>query len=93
MGAAGVGVLAPLYMLMPGADERLASQTTKWAPRWEKNISYFAPPVERGMQRLEPPIARTVQKIPERLPLERMAKGVDSTIKAGIDRFAPKPKN
>lgn len=92
MGAAGVGVLAPLYMIMPGADERLAKQTTKWAPRWEKNITYFAPPVERGMQRIEPPVSRVVQSATERLPLERMAKGVDASIKAGIERFSPKPK-
>ncbi|KAJ3474023.1 hypothetical protein NLG97_g10027 [Lecanicillium saksenae] len=82
----------PLYMIMPGADERLAKQTTKWAPRWEKNISYFAPPVERGVQRIEPPVSRVVQRIEERLPLEKMAKGVDSKIKAGIERFSPKPK-
>lgn len=93
MGAAGVGVLTPLYMMMPGAEERLAAQTTKWAPRWERNITYFAPPVERGMQRIEPPISRAVQKLDERLPLEKMAKGVDSSIKAGIERFSPKPKN
>ncbi|KAM3426564.1 hypothetical protein MY4824_009916 [Beauveria thailandica] len=93
MGAAGVGVLTPLYMMMPGADERLAKQTSKWAPRWEKNITYFAPPVERGVKRIEPPMARAVQRMEERLPLERMAKGVDASIKAGIERFAPKPKN
>ncbi|KAM3451490.1 hypothetical protein MY3296_005306 [Beauveria thailandica] len=93
MGAAGVGVLTPLYMMMPGADERLAKQTSKWAPRWEKNITYFAPPVERGVKRIEPPMSRAVQRIDERLPLERMAKGVDASIKAGIERFAPKPKN
>lgn len=90
MGAAGVVVLAPLYMLFPGADEKLAKQTTKWAPRWERNITFFAPPVERGMQRIEPPISRAVQRIDERLPLEKMAKGVDSSIKAGIERFKPK---
>lgn len=87
MGAAGVGVLAPLYMLMPGAEERLANQTTKWAPRWEKNISFFIPPVEKGVQRIEPPVARAVQKIDERLPLEQMAKGVDTRIRNGIARF------
>lgn len=90
IGAAGVGVLAPLYMVMPGADQKLANQTTKWAPRWERNISYFAPPAEKGMKRIEPPVARMVQSIDERLPLERMAKGMEKSIKGGIARFGPK---
>jgi hypothetical protein len=88
-GAAGVGVLAPLYMIMPGAEERLAHQTTKWAPRWEKNISFFTPPVEKGVQRIEPPIARTVQRIEERLPLEAVAKKTESVIRKSIDRVSP----
>ena len=90
MGAAGVGVLTPLYLVMPGAEERLARQTTKWAPRWERNITYFAPPVERTVQRMEPPFSRAVQRVESRLPLEKMAKRVDSGIRSGIDRFGPK---
>lgn len=87
IGAAGVGVLAPLYMIMPGAEDKLAKQTTKWAPRWEKNISYFTPATEKGIQRIEPPVARVVQNIDNRLPLEKMAKNVDGRIKRGIERF------
>lgn len=90
MAAAGVGVLAPLYMMTPGADKRLESQTTKWAPRWERNINFFTPHAERGVQRLEPPISRMVQNMDDRLPLERMAKGVDKGIRNGIARFGPK---
>ena len=90
MGAAGVGVLTPLYLIMPGAQERLALQTAKWAPRWERNICYFTPRVERGVQRIEPPVSRLVQRVDEKLPLERMAKSVDRTIKNGIARFGPK---
>ncbi|KAI9896262.1 hypothetical protein N3K66_008434 [Trichothecium roseum] len=86
---AGAAVLAPLYMAMPGADERLASQTTKWAPSWERNINFFTPPVERGVQRIEPPISRMVQNVEQKLPLEKMAKGVDAGIKKGIDRWGP----
>jgi hypothetical protein len=91
IGAAGVGVLAPLYMIMPGAEENLAKQTTKWAPRWERNISYFVSPAEKTALRIEPPIARTMQNIDQRLPLEKMAKSLDKSIRAGIDRFQPKP--
>lgn len=87
IGAAGVGVLAPLYMLMPGAEERLADQTTKWAPQWERNINFFTPPVERGVQRIEPPVSKAVQRIDERLPLEKMAKNVDSGIRYSMARF------
>lgn len=90
MGAAGVGVLTPLYLIMPGAEERLASQTAKWAPRWERNISYFTPRVEQGVQRLEPPVARAVQRMERKLPLEKVAKRVDMGIKTGIARFGPK---
>ena len=90
MGAAGVGVLTPLYLIMPGAEERLAHQTAKWAPRWERNISYFTPRFERGVQRIEPPVSRMVQRIDEKLPLEKMAKRVDQGIKNGISRFGPK---
>ncbi|KAF4969103.1 hypothetical protein FZEAL_10297 [Fusarium zealandicum] len=92
MGAAGVGVLTPLYLVMPGAEERLSNQTNKWAPRWERNISYFTPPVERGMQRIEPPVAKMVQRMEDRLPLEKMAKSVDKGIRSGIARFNSEPK-
>lgn len=87
MGAAGVGVLTPLYLMMPGAEERLAHQTAKWAPRWERNITYFAPPVQQVVQRMEPPISRAVRRVDNRLPLEKMAKRVDSGIRSGIARF------
>lgn len=95
MGAAGVGVLAPLYLIMPGRNEQLhvAKQTEKWAPRWERNISYFTPPVERGVQRIEPPVSRLVQRVDERLPLEKMAKGMEKSIRGGFERFGPKPSS
>ena len=72
-GAAGVGTLAPLAMGIPGAEERVARQTSKWAPRWQRNINMFKNPVERGVQRIAPPVARTVQRVEHRLPLERAA--------------------
>ncbi|KAG5980750.1 hypothetical protein E4U55_003693 [Claviceps digitariae] len=84
MGVAGVGVLTPLYLLMPGAEERLARQTAKWAPRWERNITYVTPRVERAVQRMEPSVSRAVQRVENRLPLEKMAKKVDSSIRRGI---------
>ena len=85
-GAASITALAPLYLLMPGAEERLATQTTKWAPRWERNISVFSPSFEKGVQRVEPPIAKAVRRIENRLPLERVALGVDRRIKSTIER-------
>ncbi|KAI1460943.1 hypothetical protein F4805DRAFT_350577 [Annulohypoxylon moriforme] len=86
-GFAGVAGFAPFYFMLPGAEERLAAQTTRWAPRWERNISYFAPPAQRIAQRVEPRVERTVKKIDDRLPLEKMAKTVDRRIKYGIERF------
>lgn len=86
-GMAGVASLAPLYMMLPGAEERLASQTARWAPRWERSITRVAAPAERLVQRAEPRVARTVQRIDNRLPLERMALNVDGRIKRGIDRM------
>ncbi len=85
-GVAGVGAFAPFYLLVPGAEERLATQTARWSPRWERNINYFARPVERGIQRVAPPVEKTVKKIDQRLPLEKVAKRVDSNIKKGIQR-------
>lgn len=92
-GAAGVGVLTPLYLVMPGAEARLQKQTDKWAPRWERNINYFTPPVERGVQRLEPPVSRMVQRVEQRLPLEKMAKSVDKGIRNSIAKFGPESKS
>ncbi|KAI0874795.1 hypothetical protein GGS24DRAFT_325000 [Hypoxylon argillaceum] len=86
-GMAGVASLAPFYMMLPGAEERIASQTARWAPRWERNISRVAAPAERFAQRAEPRIARTVKKIDNKLPLEKMALNVDRRIKKGLDRM------
>lgn len=84
---AGVVGLAPLYMMVPGAEERLAAQTLKWAPRWERNISYFASPAQRVAQRIERPVSKNVKKLDDKLPLERMALNVDRRIKSSVDRF------
>ncbi|KAK3485822.1 uncharacterized protein B0T23DRAFT_326409 [Neurospora hispaniola] len=74
-GAAGVGTLAPLAMGIPGAEERVARATAKWAPRWERNINYFTNhvPVERGIQRITPPVERAVHRVEHELPLEKAA--------------------
>jgi len=87
-GVGGIAAFAPLYMMMPGATERLASQTARWAPRWERNINYFVAPVERGTQFLTPPIERTVKRIDAKLPLEKAARTVDRRIKKGINRYS-----
>jgi hypothetical protein len=84
-GMAGVAAFAPFYMIMPGAEERMAKQTTYWAPRWERNITFFKYPVERGIQRVTPPVARTVQTIDRRLPLEKNMKRLDTRIKKNLD--------
>jgi hypothetical protein len=85
-GLAGIGALAPLYLLLPGATERLATQTARWAPRWERNISYFKPPVEWGMKRITPPVERTVQRIGHHVQprLEKTAKGLSRQIEKRI---------
>ncbi|KAH9896214.1 hypothetical protein F4778DRAFT_259265 [Xylariomycetidae sp. FL2044] len=85
-GLAGVGAFAPFYFMMPGAEERLASNTAKWAPRWERNISYFAPPAQNLTERVHPHLGRTVNNLHGKLPLERAAVSVDGRIKRGIDR-------
>ncbi|KAI1826861.1 hypothetical protein F4861DRAFT_18335 [Xylaria intraflava] len=86
-GLAGVASFAPFYMMFPGAEERLASQTARWAPRWERSISRVAAPAERIAQRAEPRASRTVKRVNDKLPLEKMAQNVDRRIKGGIDRF------
>lgn len=84
-GCAGVAFFAPFYMMMPGAEERVARQTLKWAPRWERNITFFKSPIERSIQKVTPPVARTVQRVEHRLPLEKVAKRADSRIKKNLD--------
>jgi hypothetical protein len=87
-GIAGVGAFAPFWFILPGAEERLAAQTARWAPRWEKNISYVVPRVERGIKRVEPPVSRAVRSIDRRLPLEKFAQGIDRRIKTSIERLS-----
>ncbi|KAI0192305.1 hypothetical protein EV127DRAFT_426613 [Xylaria flabelliformis] len=91
IGMAGVASFAPFYMMLPGAEERIASQTARWAPRWERSISRFAAPAERLAQRAEPRVSRTVKRIDNRLPLEKMALNVDRRIKKGVDRMGMTP--
>lgn len=83
---AGTAVFAPFYMMMPGATERVAAQTTKWAPRWERNITFFKSPVERGVQRISPPVERTVKKTAAKLPMEKVATGTHRRISNGVAR-------
>ncbi|KAI0531544.1 hypothetical protein GGR58DRAFT_230727 [Xylaria digitata] len=86
-GMAGVVSFAPFYMMLPGAEERIASQTARWAPRWERSISRVAAPAERFAHRIEPRCERTVKRIESRVPFEKMAQNVDRRIKRGIDRM------
>lgn len=81
------GALAPLYFLLPSGERRLASQTAKWAPRWERNLSYFTPTAEKSIKRVEPPVARAIRSVEGRLPLEKVAKGAERRIQAGFDRW------
>ncbi|KAH8895730.1 hypothetical protein GQ53DRAFT_743726 [Thozetella sp. PMI_491] len=91
-GAAGVSAFAPFYMLMPGAEERLAKQTVKWAPQWERNITFFKSPVERSVKRITPPVAKTVQRIDRNLPLEKVAKRSENRIKKNFALIGVKPQ-
>jgi hypothetical protein len=90
MGAAGVTSLAPFYLMAPSANERLTKQTTKWAPRWERNITFFRTPAERSINRIKPPVEKAVQRLEQRLPLEKVAKRVDRGIKKNLDRLGVK---
>ncbi|ROV95282.1 hypothetical protein VPNG_08940 [Cytospora leucostoma] len=83
---AGALALTPLYMALPGATERLAAATARWAPRWERNVGYLVAPAEGATRRIAPPVGRTVRSIDGRLPLGAVARGVDRRIRSGIDR-------
>ncbi|CAN8102089.1 unnamed protein product [Discula destructiva] len=91
-GVGGIAAFAPLYMMMPGATERMASQTARWAPRWERNINFFVAPVERGTQFIAPPVERTVKRLDSKLPLEKAARTVDRRIKKSLNRVSPAAK-
>lgn len=54
--------------------------------RRERNINFFVSPVERGTQFITPPVERAVKRIDNKLPLERMAQGVDKRIHKVVDR-------
>lgn len=84
---ASVGILTPLAFLLPGGQERLAAQTARWAPRWERSVSRLARPVERGVQKVSPRLGRAVQRVESRLPLERAARGVDGRIRRGLAKM------
>jgi hypothetical protein len=84
---AGVGALAPLYMLVPSASERVAMQTARWAPRWERNVGYLTIPAQRAAVRTEPPVARTVRRIEHRLPLERVARATERGLRRQFDKW------
>ncbi|VBB74083.1 Putative protein of unknown function [Podospora comata] len=90
MGAGGLSAFAPFYMIIPGAEERVARQTTKWAPKWERNITMFKSPVERGVQRISPPVARTVQKVEHKLHLEQAAQKTSRGISKSFDKMGMK---
>lgn len=83
---AGAFALAPLYMATPGATERVAAQTARWAPRWERNVGYLASPAEAAARRVSPPAERAVARLGRRLPLGAAARSVDGRIRWGIDR-------
>lgn len=88
-GAATLGGFAPFYFIYPGSDQRLADQTAKWAPRWEKNIHYVCPTTQRAIKRVEPRLANTVRAVEHRLPLERMAKSMERHLRPPFERIHP----
>lgn len=90
MGAASIAGFAPFYMVAPGARDRLSRQTVKWAPRWERNISFFVNPLERGINRVAPPIERAFHRMENKLPLEKAAKRADKGIRRNLDRMGIK---
>ncbi|KAI4599095.1 hypothetical protein KJ359_002052 [Pestalotiopsis sp. 9143b] len=84
---AGVVGFAPFYFMLPSAEARLASQTQKWAPRWERSVSFIASPAERVAQRVEPRVSKNIQKLDNKLPLERMSKAVGRRTQNGFDHL------
>jgi hypothetical protein len=96
IGAAGVTCFAPFYMMLPGAEERLASQTVHWAPRWERNISFFRNPTEKGVQTVAPHVERAVKKFHSGGHWERAAvathRNIEKRFPAKLTKPATEPK-
>lgn len=81
---------APIVFLLAGppAQERLATQTARWAPRWERSISRVAPHVERNAVWVGARVERAVKGTEHiwRPRVERVAKGLEGSIRSGVDR-------
>jgi hypothetical protein len=60
---AGTASASPLLFFVPGFEERLAAQASKWGPRWNRGFSHIAPRVERTANKFEPKLERGVQRV------------------------------
>ncbi len=62
-GVAITASAAPLLFFLPGAEERIAAQSAKWGPRWNRAFSHLTPRMERGVARVEPRVQRGVRVV------------------------------
>ncbi|CAG8958791.1 hypothetical protein HYFRA_00011741 [Hymenoscyphus fraxineus] len=84
VGLSGTCAAAPLLFFIPGAEERLIHQASKWGPRWNRGFSRMTPAVQRGAARVEPKMQKTVQVVEP--PFKRAAIAIDRNIKRILPR-------
>jgi hypothetical protein len=60
---AGTASASPLLFFIPGFEERLAHQASKWGPRWNRGFSHLTPRIERGAMKVDPKMQKGVKMV------------------------------
>ena len=84
---AAVVAVFPVLYLSPTLRDRLAAQTIHWAPRWERNITYFVSPAQRAAESVEPPAKRAVGALERAVPMEKGARALHGRIEREVERW------
>jgi hypothetical protein len=79
VGISAATMAAPVYFILPGAEERLISQASVWGHRWRRNLSHVTPHVERALTKAEPRIQKGMDRIDP--AMKRAAMGVDKNMR------------
>jgi len=77
-GLAGATAAAPVLLLVPGAEERLAALAASWGPRWSRGFARVTPSLQRGTAQVEPRVKKGVEVVEP--PFKRAALGIDRNI-------------
>lgn len=77
-GVAGATAAAPIFFLLPGAEERLAAVAAYWGPRWSRGFARVTPSLRKGTAKSEPKIRKGVKAVEP--SFKKAALGIDRSI-------------